>query len=536
MRERSAYMSAEIYLHFAKPQINFKHMKTLTTIFFLLILHSCSKPTEKTPIIELEENSIGEIHRAYQNRAYNSQQLVQAYIERINKLDSSINSITLINPDALLIAKKLDEEFQLNSELKPLHGIPLIIKDNINVKGMPTTAGSDALINYYPKEDAFVIKKLKDAGAIILAKSNMAEWAFSPMHTESTTHGTTRNPYNLEFVPAGSSGGTAASVASSMGTVGLGTDTGNSIRGPSSHCSLVGFRTTLGLISRSGIVPLMLRNDVVGPMCRSVEDATRVLEVMIGYDPNDQITKYAQGKTINDYRQFLVKDGLQGAKIGVLRQIIGEDTDPEIRKLFEVALADIRTLGAEVIDPIIIPDFKALSEDQWCSTFKKDLEEFLLEYVHSDTLQTLEDIMKIGTNSEFAQSALKAYADKTGRWGDSTEQCLDAYEDKRRIDFRMAIRSVMDSLELDAIVYPTWNNKPARINRFEEEYKGDNSQIISPHTGQPAFSIPMGFTSDNLPAGIQFLGRMYDEAMLIKLTYSYEQGTKHRKAPQINKN
>ena len=391
-----------------------------------------------------------------------------------------------------------------------------------------------ALLNYYPEEDAFIIQRLKEAGAIILAKSNMAEWAFSPMHSESSTKGTTRNPYNPDYVPAGSSGGTASSIAANLGAVGLGTDTGNSIRGPSSHNSLVGFRTTLGLISRSGIVPLMLRNDVVGPMCRTVEDATRVMEVMVGYDSTDLITKYSQGKTENNYRQYLIKNGLEGSRIGVLRQIMDDKTDPEIEDLFNNALGDLSALGAVVVDPIEIPNFTELSEDQWCSEFKRDIETFLQQYVQSDSLQTIEDIMEVGTSSEFAESRLKSYANYKGRWGASEAECLDAYRDSRRLAFRTAIRSVMDSLELDAIVYPTWNNRPARIDSFEEEYLGDNNQVISPHTGQPAFTVPMGFLTNNLPAGLQFLGRMYDEATLIKLAYAYEQGTLHRKTPELD--
>ncbi|WP_228852919.1 amidase [Aegicerativicinus sediminis] len=509
-------------------------MKFLSALLFAIILFSCKNTPEKETTINLEEITIEQIHQDYLAGTYTCQELVKAYIERIHKLDSSINSITFINPEALEVAKGLDDEFQKSKDLRPLHGIPIIVKDNINVKGIPTTAGSIALANYYPEEDAFIIKKLKDAGAIIIAKSNMAEWAFSPMHSESSTQGTTRNPYNLDYVPAGSSGGTAASIAANFGTVGLGTDTGNSIRGPSSHCSLVGFRTTLGLVSRSGIVPLMLRNDVVGPMCRSVADATRVMEVMIGNDPKDPITEYSKGNTRNDYQQFLVKNGLEGSRIGVLRQLMEGNTDPEIATLFNKALADLSSLGAEVVDSVRVSNFEELRKDQWCSTFKQDVEDFLIDYVHSDSLKTIEDIIKIGTNSEFAKSRLEGYANKTDRWGDILVPCLNAYEDSRRIDFRVAIRQVMDSLKLDAIVYPTWNNKPARIDRFQEEYKGDNSQVISPHTGQPAFTVPMGFTTNNLPAGIQFLGRMYDEGVLIKLAYGYEQGTKHRKPPQLN--
>ncbi|MFH4966675.1 amidase [Gaetbulibacter sp. M240] len=507
--------------------------KILGLLCLFSLCFTCKNTSTPPDSIAISELTISGIHKAYSNYEYTSELLVQAYLERIKKYDSTINAITYINPDALALAKSLDEEYEKTGELRPLHGIPVIVKDNINVVGMPTTAGSLALQNYYPDHDAFIIEKLKNAGAIILAKSNMAEWAFSPMHSESSTHGTTRNPYNTNYVPAGSSGGTGASVSSNFGTVGLGTDTGNSIRGPSSHCSLVGFRTTLGLISRSGIVPLFLRNDVVGPMCRTVEDATRLMQVMAGYDVSDPITEYAQGKTVPDYQKYLLKNGLEGARIGVLRELIGDEADPEIKTLFEKAIVDLDSLGANIIDPVVVPDFEALSEDQWCATFRKDLESFLKDFVKSDSLQTINDIIRIETKSEFSKERLEAYASLKGRWGKDSADCLDAYTDTRRIAFREAIRNVMDSLKLDAIVYPSWQNRPATIINFEEEYKGDNNQIISPHTGQPAFTVPMGHISGNLPGGLQFLGRMYDEATLVKLCYAYEQGTKNRKPPLL---
>ncbi|MDX1478873.1 MAG: amidase family protein, partial [Saprospiraceae bacterium] len=430
-------------------------------------------------------------------------------------------------------AQALDKEYARTGVLRPLHGIPVIVKDNINTAGLPTTAGSLALKDYLPDGDAFIIQRLIEAGAIVLAKSNTAEWAFSPMHTESSTQGTTRNPYNTEHVPAGSSGGTGAAIAANFGTIGLGTDTGNSIRGPSSHCALVGFRSTLGLVSRSAIVPLYLRNDVVGPMCRTVEDATRVLEVIAGYDPDDPLTRYATGKIPDSYTASLETDGLNGARIGVLRELSDRDPDPEVHALFEQAIRDLEALGATVIDPVVVPGFSLLKEDQWCASFREDLETFLATFVKNDTLKTLEDIIRIGSRSEFARRRLERNAANTGRWGDPAIPCMDAYTDTLRVAFRTGIESVMDSLGLDALIYPSWNHKPARIDRFEEEYKGDNSQVISPHTGQPAFTVPMGYTGDNLPAGIQFLGRMYDEPTLIRLIFAYEQGTQHRKPPSL---
>lgn len=506
-------------------------IKSACLIFVLGIL-GCNTSKEVKDI-NLSELTISDIHSAYKDGRFTCEKLVSAYIKQIEKFDNSINSISIINPEALSIAKKLDDDYKNTGVLKPLHGIPLIVKDNINTKGLPTTGGSLALQDFIPKEDAFIIEKLVTAGAIIIAKSNMAEWAFSAKHTESSTKGTTRNPYNLAYVPAGSSGGTAASVASNFGIIGLGTDTGNSIRGPSSRTALVGFRTTLGLISREGIIPLILRNDVVGPMCRTVEDATKVMEVMVGYDTNDAITKYSEGKIPENYTQFLQKDGLKGARIGVLRELIDENTDKEIIALFDTAINDMKALGAQIIDSIEIPDFSTLKQNQWCAEFRKDVESYLTTYVKRDSLKTLEDIIAIGSKSEYATGRLQYFATNDGRFENKDIECLDAYTDVMRIAFREAIEKRMDELQLDAIIYPTWNNKPAKINLFNEEYKGDNSQIIAPHTGQPAFTVPMGFTTENLPAGIQFLGRLFDEPTLIKLTYAYEQGTQHRKSPVL---
>ncbi|MGB5481378.1 MAG: amidase [Eudoraea sp.] len=502
----------------------------LFSVAFALLGCQSPKSSEQIDLVEL---TVEQIHQSYEKGDYTSQQLVMAYLNRIEQLDSKTNALTIINPNAVSIAKELDEEFKKTKVLRPLHGIPIIVKDNINTKGLPTTAGSFALKDFIPEENAFVIKKLVEAGAIIIGKSNMAEWAFSPMHTESSTGGITYNPYNLDYVPAGSSGGTAASIAANFAVGGLGTDTGNSIRGPSSHCALVGFRTTLGLISREGIVPLFLRNDVVGPMCRTVEDATRIMEVMVGFDSKDPITKNSLNKTQNNYRQFLIKNGLQGSRIGILRELSDYEIDPDINDLFEKAISDLDSLGAEIIDEVEIPDFSNLRQNQWCATFRADVESFLATYVKRDTIKTLEDIIRIGSTSEFSKGRLKAYSSETGRWGNVDSECSDAYHDEKRIAFREAIESVMDSLQLDAIVYPSWNKKPARIDFFEKEYKGDNNQIIAPHTGQPAFTVPMGFSEDNLPVGLQFLGKMYNEPILIKLAYSYEQGTKHRKPPII---
>ena len=497
----------------------------------LILFIGCSEPQESNEISILEL-SISEIHEAYKAGAFTAEQLTKAYLERIEYYDQSsgLNSIVLINPDALNDARSLDEEFKSTGNLRTLHGIPVIVKDNYNTQGLQTTAGSIALKGFKPKTNAYQVQKLIDAGAIVLAKSNMAEWAFSPRHTGSSIAGETLNPYNLEYVPAGSSGGTAAAVASNFGVAGLGTDTGNSIRGPSSHNALVGFRSTLGLTSREGIIPLYLRNDVGGPMCRTVEDATRILEVIAGYDPNDPVTKYSEGKIPGSYTRYLKQDGLTGSRIGVFRQLT-KDIHPEIQKLFQNAISDLDSLGAEIIDSVDIQGFDTLRTNQWCADFRKDIESYFATYVMWDSLRYLEDIINKGGYAEDVKGGLEYFSETEGRSQNPEIRCLDPFNDSLRISFRKAIEDEMDRLELDALIYPSWNYPPARVEKFNEEYRGDNSQIIAPHTGQPAFTIPMGFASNNLPAGLQFLGRMFDEGTLIRLTYAYEQGTQHRRPP-----
>lgn len=478
------------------------------------------------------ETTISDIHRAFRTGTLTSEQLVRAYLARISAYDqpTKLNSIILVNPDAIATAQALDAEFRKTGKLRPLHGISVIVKDNFNTQGLQTTGGSIALRGFIPTEDAYQVGKLREAGAIILAKSNMAEWAFTPMHSQSSMAGETLNPYNLAHVPAGSSGGTAAAVAANLGAVGLGSDTGNSIRGPSSHNALCGFRTSLGLVSRYGIIPLYTRNDVGGPMCRTVEDAVRLLEVTADYDPNDPITKHSAGKVPKTYVQFLRKDGLNGARIGVLRQISDRNIHPEIRGLFERAIADMTGAGAQVVD-VTIPDFDSLRANQWCADFRTDIKTYLRTFVKRDSLKTLDDIIRVGGYSDLVRDRLTYQQTHTGRASHPEIPCGDAFTDSRRIAFRTAIETEMDRLHMDALIYPTWNYPPALVGDAKG-YQGDNSQLIAPATGQPAFTIPMGFTTGDLPAGIQFLGRMFDEPTLIRLAYAYEQKTHHRTSPK----
>lgn len=502
-------------------------------LFFLAIgIFGCQSPKPSEPT-DLQELTIGDIHQSYEKGIYTSKQLVEAYLNRIEQLDEKTNALTIINLNAVSIAKELDEEYQTTKVLRPLHGIPLIVKDNFNTKNIPTTGGSLALRDFVPEEDAFIVQKLVNAGAIIIAKSNMSEWALTPWASFSSTHGATLNPYNLAYSPGGSSGGTGTSIAANFGTVGLGTDTGNSIRGPSSHTALVGFRPTMGLVSRSGIVPLHLTLDMAGPMCRTVEDATRVLEIIAGADPNDPLTKYSEGKFPDNYVQFLQEDGLNGARIGIFRNISETGPDPEILGLFENAIEDMKLMGAQMIDSVNIPNFSNLKRNLFCQDFRSDLESYLAIYVKNDTLQTIEDIVRIGTKSAFTAEQIELLANNPEKVDNHKMACLDVYSDQGRIDYRKAIEDFMDKMNIDALIYPSWNVKPYRMDSLVEEYIGFNSMVIAPFTGQPAFTVPMGFMDGNLPTGIEFLGRMYSEPTLIKLAYAYEQGTNHRKPPNL---
>jgi Asp-tRNA(Asn)/Glu-tRNA(Gln) amidotransferase A subunit family amidase len=480
---------------------------------------------------ELTETSIAETHAAIRAGKVTCRQLVEGYLKRIAAYDQSsgLNAIVVINPNALAEADKLDREFKRTGKLRPLHGIAVIVKDNYDTYDLKTTGGSLALKGFVPSEDAYMVKKIREAGGIVLAKSNMAEWAFSPYLTASSIAGITRNPYDLERVPAGSSGGTAAAVAANLGEVGLGTDTGNSIRGPSSHNDLVGIRPTMGLTSRDGIIPLYFGNDMGGPMARSVEDAARVLEAVAGYDPADPITKLSEGKIPRSYTQFLDKNGLRGARIAVFRKYIDAPaTDPEIKALTEKAIQDLKAQGAEIIDPFVIPDFDRLTENIWCGDFQADVNTYLAAHARNARYKNLAEIVASGLYLPYIENRLKAAVDPKASSGGP---CLDIYHNERKIAFRNAVLAAMDAEKVDAVIYPTWSNPPRKVGDMQSP-AGDNSQILSPQTGFPAITVPMGFTHDTLPAGLTFLGRLFAEPALIKYTYAYEQATKHRKPPR----
>jgi amidase len=504
---------------------------------YVIILMTCAVTlpayASARETFEITEATIAGTQAAIREHRITCRQLVEGYLKRIQAYDQSthLNSLIVINPNALAEADKIDAEFRRTKTLRGLQGIAVIVKDNYDTKDLQTTGGSLAMKGFVPSTDAFMVQRLRAAGAIILAKSNMAEWAFSPYLTVSSIAGITRNPYNLEYVPAGSSGGTAAAVAANFGTVGLGTDTGNSIRGPSSHNALVGIRPTIGLTSRDGIIPLFLGADVGGPMARTVEDVALVLDVVAGYDPEDPITKNSDGHIPKSYTLFLDKNGLRGARIGVFRPYIdAPSTDPQIKALTEKAIQDLKAQGADIVDPFTIPNFEALTQDIYCGDFQADLNGYLAKHGQGAVYKNLAQIIQSGLYLPYIEGRLKeATAPKPASDTDSTP-CPDVYHDEKKIAFRDAILAAMAQYKVDAIIYPTWSNAPRKVGDGRTP-AGDNSQILSPQTGFPAITVPMGYTYDVLPAGLTFLGKTFSESTLIKYAYAYEQATKHRHPP-----
>ena len=504
----------------------------LAAAMFAAGLRAQTSPGKKAKF-EVTETTIAETQEAIRSGKVTCRQLVEAYLARIRRYDqpTRLNAIVVINPEALADADRLDQEFARTHKLRPLHGIAVIVKDNYDTRNLQTTGGSLAMKGFLPAEDAFMVKKLREAGAIVLAKSNMAEWAFSPYVTMSSIAGTTRNPYDLERVPAGSSGGTAAAVAASLGEVGVGTDTGNSIRGPSSHNSLVGIRPTMGLTSRDGIVPLFLGNDMGGPMARTVADAAVVLSVVAGYDPADPITKLSEGKAPQDYTKFLDRNGLRGARIGVFRKYIDDPkTDGEIKALTEKAIGDLKAQGAEIVDPFVIPDFDKLTENIWCGDFQADLNNYLATHGKNAPYKSLAEIVKSGLYLPYIEEDIKGAVSDKPAAGERRAPCPDVYHDEPKIVFRDTVVREMEKDKLDAVIYPTWSNPPRKVGDMESP-AGDNSQILSPQTGFPAITVPMGFAHGSLPAGLTILGKAFSEPMLFKFAYAYEQATKHRHPP-----
>jgi Asp-tRNA(Asn)/Glu-tRNA(Gln) amidotransferase A subunit family amidase len=487
--------------------------------------------------MDVVETTIAQVQDAILSGQTTCRMVVQAHLDRIAAYDeATVNAITVLNPDALVRADEIDGAVKRGEDLGSLFCVPMLVKDNFDTHDMITTGGSVALMENYPPDDAFMVRRIREEGAIIIAKTNMAEWAFSPRETVSSSFDTTANAYDLDRVPAGSSGGTASGVAASFGLIGLGSDTGNSIRGPSSHLALVGIRSTIGLTSRDGVIPLSFDRDIAGPMGRTVEDVARVFNVVAGYDPADPYTEAGRDRKEADYTSFLDSDGLQGARIGVLRALVDpEATDTAIARIFEAAVTDLERLGAEIVDPFEFDVSEQLDRPGlFCQRFRYDMHQYLLSLGEAAPMTDVLDVLETGQFAPSSERSLRSYLDTPldlhpSRWN---PPCPDYQEHEGRQAYMGDLVGAMDRAGVDAVIYPSWLFPPAHIDRARQEYRGDNSQRVAPATGMPAITVPMGFSYGNLPAGLQILGRPYAEGLLFKLAYAYEQGTHHRRPPE----
>ena len=482
------------------------------------------------------EATIDDIHGAYRSGAMTCRELVQAYLDRIAKFDKhgpAINALITVNSEALDEAERLDAAYKASGPVGSLHGIPVIIKDQADVKGMPTTLGSLLFKNYYPDRESFVAEKLRQAGAVILGKATLGELGGGDTH--GSLFGSTRNPYDPERTVGGSSGGSAASVSANFTTVAVGQEGLASIRRPSTWNGITGMRPSAGLVSRGGVYgcwPEVFGS--LGPMARTVTDLAKLLDVMVGYDPEDPITARGIGHIPNTFTRFLDKGGLKGVRLGVLREFIGLNTEPDsedfkkVSAVFDKAVAELRGAGAKIVDPIAIPEIKALLAKR--SGGPGDTDESFKNYFGRSANPPFKTPEEVIAAPEFAK-VVKRSQDRFKRKPEATKH----YESLKAQDQLMTnFLKVMADHNLDAIVHKAVEHQPTLIKDWIAPPFVD--QKGAPHLNTflvyvPTIVVPAGFTSDNLPAGLCFIGRPYDDGNLIKFAYAYEQATHHRKPP-----
>jgi amidase len=482
------------------------------------------------------EATIDQIHAAYRSGELTCRQLVQMYLDRIAGFDKNgpaINAIITLNPDALREADRLDAAYKSSGPVGALHGIPIVMKDQGDATPMPTTLGSLLFKDYYPGRDAFVVDKLKKAGAIILGKATLGELGGGDTH--GSLFGSTKNPYDLERTAGGSSGGSGASVSANFCTVAVGQEGFASIRRPSTWNCVAGMRPTAGLVSRGGVYagwPSV--NGSLGPMARTVTDLAKLLDNMVGYDPDDPVTARGVGRTPDSFTKFLDRDGLKGARIGILRESMGYDADPKsedfakITEVFDRAVVDLKTAGAAIVDPVVIPNLKALLAKR-AGSFADDEESFKEYFGRSGKAPYM-------SRQEAMQSPdfQKVVKGSRERWSRTPSNEANYEYLKAREELMTNFLQLMAEHRLDAIVHKAVEHQPTLIK------DGINPPYVdqkgAPHINTflvyvPSIVIPAGFTRDRLPAGITFLGRPYDDGNMIKFAYAYEQTTQHRKPP-----
>lgn len=474
--------------------------------------------------IDVFEASISELQAALNEGSVQSVDLVDQYLARIEAYDASgpsLNSIIRVNPRARELADKLDAERAQSGPRSLLHGIPILVKDNYNTTVMPTTGGSVALANFYPNASATQIEMLEQAGAIVLAKTNLHEYAYG-ITSVSSLLGQTRNPYDIRRVPGGSSGGTGAAVAASFGAVGLGSDTCGSIRIPSAFNNLIGLRPTKGLSSIYGIMPLSHTQDVAGPLARTAEDLAITLDVVVGFDSADAATQAVQGREIPSFLASLKSADLSELRVGRLSAYM-DAADSETRRGIDAALDWYKSQGAEVID-MNIPELSTLigASGVIAHEFKPDLDAYL-EHFGSEAVTSLEQIVDSGLHHEAIAAVLRGSSARVAN-AEAYSVALDG-----RAVLRNAILAQMEALNLDVIVYPPIAQLPVFIGNPQP----GNNCSISANSGLPALSMPVGFSQSGLPIGMEVLGRAYTDQNLLAMAYPYERANKPRQAPPV---
>jgi Asp-tRNA(Asn)/Glu-tRNA(Gln) amidotransferase A subunit family amidase len=489
------------------------------------------------PAFDVVETTVAEIHAAYASRTLTARQLVQLYLDRIEAYDRNgprINSIVTLNTGALEEAERLDAAYRASGLVGPLHGIPVMLKDQIDVAGMPTTLGSVLFKDYYPDRDAFVTTKLREAGAIILAKVTLGEMAAGDTH--GSLFGSTRNPYALDRTVGGSSGGPAASIAANFATLSVGQEALASIRRPAAWNSIVGMRPTAGLVSRTGVYagwPQVAGS--LGPMARTVEDAAALIDVLVGYDPDDPITAHGAAHLGGgSYKRFLDAAGLRGARLGILREPIGIGSEPEsedfakVDAAFARSVAELRAAGAVIVDPLVIPDLAQLLANR--GGRPGDNEEAFASYFgrsRNPPFRSIEEMLAApdyGKLTNFAKALFNGSGDATRHYAHLVA----------RDELMHRFLKVMTDHDLDAIVLKTNEHQPTLIE------DGTSPPFVNTKGAWfmntflvyvPIVAVPAGFTADDLPVGITFMGRPYDDGAMLKLAYAYEQATHHRRPP-----
>ncbi|WP_224995647.1 amidase [Cesiribacter sp. SM1] len=489
----------------------------------------------------LLELSIPEIQQGYKDGRFTAKELVQAYLDRIEAIDDSgptLNSIIQVNPDAIQIAEELDRERQEGKSRGPLHGIPVVLKDNIDTHDkMATTAGSRALQNSYPLQDSYVAAKLREAGAIILGKANLSEWANFRGELSSSgwsgVEGQTKNPYVLSRNPCGSSSGSAVAVSANLTVLAIGTETNGSIVCPSHANGIVGIKPTVGLVSRSGVIPISFTQDTPGPMARSVRDAAIGLGALVGVDAADEKTIGSEGKFHTDYTQFLKEDGLKGKRIGFFKAPL--ENNYKVDSLMYKAVALLKSKGAEIIeiDQISAAGVGSASFEIMLYEYKDGLNKYFQSLGPDAPIKSVEDLIAFNRADTLELKYYnQRYLEMAQEKGDlNSKEYTEALAKLMKGSREEGIDKVMNEHQLDAIIAPT--GSPAW---HSDLVNGDSFQLGSSspaaQAGYPNITVPMGYV-DALPVGISFFGRAWSEPVLLEIAYAYEMATKHRKVPQF---